>query len=43
MHVLVTGKINVTGGDVNKKVAFKNCAPLEKFRTEINETFADEA
>ena len=24
------------------QVVFKNCAPLEKCRTEINETFADE-
>ena len=26
-----------------KKVAFKNCAPFEKCRTEINETFVDDA
>ena len=42
-YVLVTGNINITGGDNNTKVAFKNCAPFEKCRTEINETFVDEA
>ena len=42
-YILVTGNINVTGGDNNTKVVFKNCAPFEKCRTEINETFVDEA
>ena len=42
-HILVTGNINVTGGNNNTKVAFKNCAPFEKCRTEINETFVDDA
>ena len=42
-YILVTGNINVTGGDANTKVAFKNCSPFEKCRTEINETFVDEA
>ena len=28
-YILVTGNINVTGGDNNTKVAFKNCAPLQ--------------
>ena len=42
-YILVTGNINVTGGDANTKVAFKNCAPFRKCRTEINETFIDEA
>ena len=42
-YILVTGDITVTGGDDNTKVAFKNCAPFEKCRTEINETFVDEA
>ena len=42
-YILVTGNINVTGGGANTKVAFKNCAPFEKCRTEINETFVDEA
>ena len=35
--------INVTGGDANTKEAFKNCVPFEKCRTEIDETFVDEA
>ena len=42
-YILVTGNINVTGGDANTKVAFKNCAPFRKCRTEINETFVDDA
>ena len=43
VYILVTGNINVTGGDVNTKVAFKNCAPFRKYRTEINDTFVDGA
>ena len=39
----MTGDITITGGDDNTKVAFKNCAPFSKCRTEINETFVDEA
>ena len=42
-YILVAGNINVTGGDANTKVAFKNCAPFRKCRTEINETFFDDA
>ena len=42
-YILVTGNINVTGGDANTKVAFANCAPFEKCRTEINGTFVDDA
>ena len=42
-YILVTGNINVTGGDVNTKVAFKNSAPFENCRIEINDTFADYA
>ena len=42
-YILVTGNITVTGGDDNTKAAFKNCAPFNKCRTEINETFVDEA
>ena len=38
-YILVTGNI-VTGSNANTKVAFKNCSPFEKCRTEINETFA---
>ena len=41
--ILVTGDITVTGGNTNTKVAIKNCAPFEKCRTEINDTFVDEA
>ena len=37
-YILVTGNINVTGGDANTKVAIKNYAPFRKCRTEINET-----
>ena len=42
-YILVTGNINIAGGDNNTKVAFKNCAPIKKCRTEINETFVDDA
>ena len=42
-YILVTGNIVVEGGNNNTKVAFKNCAPFRKCRTEINETFIDEA
>ena len=40
-YILVTGNINVTGGNANKKVAFKNCAPFKERKTEINKTFVD--
>ena len=42
-YILVTGNITVTGGNNDAKVAFKNCAPFEKCRTEINETFVDDS
>ena len=42
-YILVTGNTNVVGADDNTKVAFKNCALFRKCRTEINETFIDEA
>ena len=42
-YTSVTGNINITGGNDNAKVAFKNCVPFKKCRTEINETFVDEA
>ena len=42
-YVLVTGNIAVVGANNNTKVAFKNCTPFRKCRTEINETFIDEA
>ena len=42
-YVLVTGNIPVPGADNNTKVTFKNYAPFKKCRTEINDTFIDEA
>ena len=42
-YILVTGNIAVAGGDHNAQVAFKNCALFRKCRTEVNETFIDEA
>ena len=42
-YVLVTGNIAVVGADNNTKVAYKKSAPFWKCRTEINETFIDEA
>ena len=33
-YILVTGNINVTDGDENTKVAFKNCAPFKDCRTD---------
>ena len=42
-YILFTGNINVVGGGNNTKVAFKNWSPFRKCRTEINETFIDEA
>ena len=33
-YILVTGNINITRGDNDTKVAFKNCAPFKKCRTE---------
>ena len=42
-YVLVTGNIAVVGGDDKTKVGFRNCAPFRKYRTEMNETFPDEA
>ena len=32
-YVLVTGSITVVGADNNTKVAFKNCAPFRKCKT----------
>ena len=42
-YVLVTGNTAIVRADDNTKVAFKNCAPFRKCRTEINKTFTDEA
>ena len=40
-YILVIGNISVAGGDANKKVAFKNCAPFKECRTAISVTFVD--
>ena len=42
-YILVTGNITATPNNAATKVVFKNCAPFEKCRTEINETFIHEA
>ena len=42
-YILVRETINVTGGNANTKVAFKNCTPFKKCRTEVNESFVDDA
>ena len=42
-YILITGNINVTGGDNNTKVVFKNCASFEKCSTEIDGTLIDES
>ena len=42
-YVLVTGNIAIVGADDNTKVAIKNCAPFRKCKTDINDTFIDEA
>ena len=42
VYILVTGNITATPNTAATQVVFKNCAPFEKYRTEINETFIDE-
>ena len=42
-YVLVIGNIAIVVGDANTKVAFNTCSPFRKYRTEINDTFIDEA
>ena len=42
-YILVTGNINVTGGDANTKVAFKSCTLFKNCGSEMNETVVDEA
>ena len=42
-YILVTGNITATGGDANTRVAFKNCAPLTKCITHINDKHVDNA
>ena len=41
-YILVTGNIAALPNNAATQVVFKNCAPFEKCRTEINETFVDE-
>ena len=41
-YILVTVNITATANNAATQVVFKNCAPFEKCRTEINETFVDE-
>ena len=43
VYILVRGNITATTNNAATQVVFKNCAPFEKCRTEINETFIDEA
>ena len=40
-YILVTE--NITSGGNDTKATFKSCAPFRKCRTEINETFVDDA
>ena len=42
-YVLVTGNIAIVGTNNNTKVALKYGVPFRKCKTEINETFIDEA
>ena len=42
-YILVTGDITATPNNEATQVIFKNCAPFEKCRTEINGTLVDEA
>ena len=36
-YILVTGDITVVGGDINTKVAFKNCHPFIKCKIHLND------
>ena len=40
-YILVTGNITATPNNAATQVVFKNYAPFEKCRTEVNETFID--
>ena len=42
-YLLVTGNITATPNNAATQVVFKNCAPFEDCRTEINDTFVDYA
>ena len=41
-YILVTCNITATPNNAATQVVVKDCAPFEKSRTEINETFVDE-
>ena len=38
-YILVTGNITATPNNAATQVVFRNCAPFEKRRREVNETF----
>ena len=42
-YILMTRNITATPNNAATHAVFKNCAPFEKCRTKINETFIDEA
>ena len=42
-YILVTGNIAATPNNAATQALYKNCAPFVKYRTEIIETFIDEA
>ena len=42
-YIIVTGNITATGGGVNDRIAFKNCAPFTKCITHINDEHVDNA
>ena len=42
-YILVTGDITAENGDANTKIAFKNCAPLRRCVTHINDEHIDTA
>ena len=42
-YILITGNNTATPNNAATQVAFKNCAPFEHYRTEINDTFVDYA
>ena len=42
-YILVTENVALVAANNKITVTLKNCAPFTKFKTEINETFIDEA
>ena len=42
-YILVTGNITAAPNNAATQVVFKNCAPFKDCRTEINDTFVDNA